>query len=162
MPTKKGPPHPVVPAVGDGKRGEGGHLGYLLRQAQTAHRQAMEHALAPLELTPPQFTVLTMLVAYPGASGADLARLSLLTPQTVSVIVANLERMGALVRTPHDTHGRVLQIEVSAKGRQLLARCRTAVGAIEQELAVGLTAVEEAAVRRWLVRIAQRGGGAKR
>lgn len=162
MKTKTRPPHPVAPAVGEGKRGEDGHLGYLLRQAQTAHRQAMEHALAPLGLTPPQFTVLTMLVAYPGASGADLARLSLLTPQTVSVIVANLERMGALVRTPHATHGRVLQIGVSTKGRQLLARCRTAVDAIEREMAVGLTAVEEAAVRRWLVRIAQQGGRAKR
>ena len=151
-----------APAAGEGKRGESGHLGYLLRQAQTAHRQAMEHALAPLGVTPPQFTVLTMLVAYPGASGADLARLSLLTPPTVSVIVANLERMGALVRTPHATHGRVLQIGVSAKGKQLLARCRTAVDAIEQDMAVGLTAVEETAVRRWLVRIAQQGGRAKR
>lgn len=162
MKAKTKLPHPVAPAVGEGKRGEGGHLGYLLRQAQTAHRQTMEHVLAPLGLTPPQFTVLTMLMAYPGASGADLARLSLLTPQTVSVIVANLERMGALVRTPHATHGRVLQIGVSAKGRQLLARCRTAVDAIEREMAVGLTAVEEAAVRRWLVRIAQQGGRAKR
>lgn len=162
MKTKTGSPHPVVPAVGEGKRGEGGHLGYLLRQAQTAHRQAMEHALTPLGLTPPQFTVLTMLVAYPGASGADLARLSLLTPQTVSVIVANLERMGALVRTPHAVHGRVLQIDVSAKGKQLLTRCRTAVGAIEREMAAGLSAADEAAVRRWLVRLAKPDGRARR
>jgi DNA-binding MarR family transcriptional regulator len=43
-------------------------------------------------VTLPQFSVLTMLAAYPDASGAELARLSLLTPQTMSVIIGNLER----------------------------------------------------------------------
>ena len=57
----------------------------------------MEQALAGTGsgMTLPQFSVLTMLAAYPGASGAALARLellTLLTPQTMSVIVANLEK----------------------------------------------------------------------
>ena len=37
-----------------------------------------------------------MLKAYPGLSGADLARVALLTPQTVGVIIRNLERDGAI------------------------------------------------------------------
>ena len=62
----------------------------------------MERALAELGVTPPQFVVLTMLRAYPGLSGADLARVALLTPQTVGVIIRNLERDGAIrkPRTP--------------------------------------------------------------
>ena len=143
-----------VPAVGEGKRGEQGHIGYLLRQAQVAHRQRMEHALADLGLTLPQFSVLTMLVAYPGASGADLARLSLLTPQTVSVIVANLERGGAIERHPHAVHGRIRQIEVTAAGKHLLVRCRSKVKAVEEELLSGLAPADEQAIRRWLVRVA--------
>ncbi len=150
------PPHnsTVIPEIGEGKRGEAGHIGYLLRQAQVAHRLRMERALVNVGLTLPQFSVLTMLVAYPGASGADIARLSLLTPQTVSVIVANLERMGALERKPHATHGRVLRIEVSTKGRELLSRCRNSVRAVENELLRDLDLGEEALVRRWLVRVA--------
>ena len=144
----------VIPEIGEGKRGEAGHIGYLLRQAQVAHRLRMERALVNVGLTLPQFSVLTMLVAYPGASGADIARLSLLTPQTVSVIVANLERMGALKRKPHATHGRVLRIEVSTKGRELLSRCRNSVRAVENELLRDLDLGEEALVRRWLVRVA--------
>src|SRR6185437_4941872 len=75
------------PPPGQGKRGEQGYLAYLLRQAQAAARLAMERALAELGVTPPQFVVLTMLRAYPGLSGADLARVALLTPQTVGVII---------------------------------------------------------------------------
>lgn len=43
----------------------------------------MERALADLQETPPQVSVLTMIAAYPGVSSADLARLALLRPQTV-------------------------------------------------------------------------------
>jgi DNA-binding MarR family transcriptional regulator len=147
-------PSTPVPAVGEGKRGEQGHIGYLLRQAQTAHRQRMEQALADSGLTLPQFMVLTMLMAYPGASGADLARVSLLTPQTVSVIVTNLERSGAIERHAHAVHGRIQQIEVTALGRQLLAASRGKVKRVEDELLAGLSAAEEKIIRRWLVRIA--------
>jgi len=143
-----------VPAVGDGKRGEQGHIGYLLRQAHTAHRHAMERALSAFGLTPPQFSVLTMLVAYPGASGADIARLSMLTPPTVSVIVANLERMGAIARIPHAVHGRVLQIEVTPSGNDLLTQCRSSVDAIDHALLASLSPDQKQVVRRWLVWIA--------
>lgn len=58
-----------VPAPGEGKRGEDGYLGYLLRQAHAAVRLTMERTLADLGVTSPQFAVLTMLKAYPGLSG---------------------------------------------------------------------------------------------
>src|SRR4051812_39012866 len=92
---------PVIPRPGEGKRGPEGHLGYLLRQASVALRTAMDRALVGHGLTSPQFAVLTMIVAYPGASGADLARLTFLTPQTINVIVRNLERDGAIEKTAH-------------------------------------------------------------
>jgi hypothetical protein len=45
-------------------------------------------------------TVAVMLANYPGISNVDLARLAVLTPQTVSAIIANPERAGFLVRRP--------------------------------------------------------------
>lgn len=150
---------PTVPPLGQGKRGEEGHLAYLLRQASAATRLRMERALADLGVTPPQFAVLTMLAAYPGLSNADLARLALLTPQTVSVIVANLERAGALARRPHAVHGRIQHLDVTQAGAALLARCRERVTVLEESLATGLTAAEERTIRRWLVAMALEGHG---
>ncbi len=144
----------AVPRPGEGKRGEAGHLGYLLRQAATAHRVRMERALADLGVTPPQFAVMTMLAAYPGASNADLARASLLTPQTVSVIVANLEKAGTVEREAHAVHGRIQTLALTTAGARLLARCRSRVDAVETAMAQGLDRASEAAVRSWLTHLA--------
>lgn len=152
---KRGERAPAIPEVGEGKRGEAGYFGYLLRQAGAAHRLRMERALDDLGITPPQFVVLTMLAAYPGISGADLARLAALTPQTVSVIVANLERGGAIVRRPHAVHGRIQQIDVTDGGETLLRQCRARVKKLEARMAVGFTAEEEQVIRRWLVSVAR-------
>ncbi len=145
---------PVIPLPGQGKRGEEGYLGYLLRQASAAHRLRMERAMADVGVTLPQFLVLTMIRAYPGLSNADLARLTLLTPQTVSVIVANLERSGAITRRPHAVHGRIQHIDVTPEGSALLAACRKRSSGIERDLLEGFTADEEQVVRRWLVHVA--------
>jgi DNA-binding MarR family transcriptional regulator len=142
------------PPPGQGKRGEDGYLGYLLRQAQAASRLAMERTLADLRVTPPQFVVLTMLKAYPGLSGADLARVSLLTPQTVGVIIRNLERAGSIKKQPHPVHGRALMWTLTKSGLVLVGNCRRLVLALERRLAAGLTARAEQTVRRWLARIA--------
>src|SRR5712691_11296350 len=128
-----------LPRPGERKRGEAGYLGYLLRQAAGAYRLRMERALAEIEITPPQFSVLTMLAAYPGHSNADLARIALLTPQTVSVIVSNLIRIGAVVRRPHAIHGRIQHLELSRSGHALLAKCRTRAHAVERDLNTGLS-----------------------
>jgi DNA-binding MarR family transcriptional regulator len=140
----------VVPRPGEGKRGPEGHLGYLVRQASVAVRAAMEKALSDIEITPPQFSVLTMIVAYPGASGAELARLTFLTPQTINVIVGNLEKMGAIRKSADAAHGRILRLSATAKGQTLLKRCRARVMAVEDRLAGLVGRDEEKIVRRWL------------
>ncbi|KWV54271.1 MarR family transcriptional regulator [Bradyrhizobium macuxiense] len=144
----------VPPPPGQGKRGEQGYLGYLLRQAQAASRLSMERALGRLGVTTPQFVVLTMLKAYPGLSGADLARVAILTPQTVNVIVRNLERDGAIRKSPHPVHGRVLQWTLTRRGTSLLAQCRRHAQALERRLSAGLSSQAERVVRRWLSKIA--------
>jgi DNA-binding MarR family transcriptional regulator len=149
-------PTPVIPKPGEGKRGPDGHLGYLLRQASVALRAAMDRALVDQGLTSPQFAVLTMIVAYPGTSGADLARLTFLTPQTINVIVRNLERDGSVEKTAHATHGRILRLSATAEGQALLKRCRTRVAEVEAELAGLLGRDEQRTVRRWLSSVAEK------
>ncbi len=143
-----------IPAPGAGKRGEAGRIGYLLRQATGIHRHRMEQVLAEFGITAPQFSVLTMLSAYPGISNADVARLALLTPQTVSVIIGNLERAGLIARQPHEIHGRIKSLFSTDKGADLLKAARTQVYKLEEALVENLTPDEEKVIRRWLVAIA--------
>lgn len=151
---RNGLPVTQLPPPGSGKRGESGYLGYLLRQAQAAARLTLKRALADLGITTPQFVVLTMLKAYPGLSGAELARVSVLTPQTVGVIIRNLERDRAIVKAAHPVHGRVLQWTLTRRGAARLALCRRHVMAVERRLASGLSTRNQAVVKRWLAGIA--------
>jgi DNA-binding MarR family transcriptional regulator len=144
----------ATPRAGEGKRGRGGHIGYLLRQAQAALRLAMDGSFAELGLTSPQFLVLNVLDAYPGASGADVARVTLLTPQTINLIVRKLERGSLVARRGHETHGRVLRTELTAAGKRVLAQCKRRANAIERTLLASLDAKAETVVRDWLVQVA--------
>ena len=144
-----------VPEPGEGKRGEAGYLSYLLRQAAGAVRLRLERRLADLDVTPPQFLVLTMLDAYPGASGADVARLAMLTPQTVHGIIGNLERAELISRSPHPVHGRVQVVVLTKAGRTLLAGCKERAVKADAELKAGLSPSEEAVIRRWLIGLAK-------
>jgi len=145
-----------IPAVGEGQRGEEGHIAYLLRQAHAAVRLDIEQALADLSVTQPQFLIMTLVNAYPGCSSADLARLAMLTPQTISLIVANLERAGRLTRQVSPTHGRVHQLSLTPTGKNLVALCRERTQVIEARLLAGLSPDDEQVIRRWLVDIATR------
>jgi DNA-binding MarR family transcriptional regulator len=145
-----------VPKAGEGKRGEAGHLSYLLRQAAGAVRLRLERNLASLGVTPPQFLVLTMLDSYPGASGADVARIALLTPQTVHGIIGNLQRAGLIARSAHPVHGRVQVITLTKTGRALLWRCKERAAKADAEVRSGISPDEEALIRRWLVGLARR------
>jgi DNA-binding MarR family transcriptional regulator len=144
-----------VPQIGEAMRGEEGHLPYLLTQAQAAMRLALERALADLGVTPPQFSILTMIDSYPGLSGADLARLTMLTPQTINLIVRNLERDGLIAKSPDDVHGRILRLQTTAAGHGLRMKCRDRAGRIEKRVSAGLAASEEKVIRRWLVQLAK-------
>ncbi len=144
----------TVPAPGEGKRGEAGYLAYLLRQAAAAVRRRLERGLESEGVTTAQFGVLTMLNAYPGASGADVARLVMLTPQTVHGITVNLERAGLVDRAPPPAHGRLRPIRLTKHGATLLARCRDIARTLDAGIAALLQPEEERAVRSWLVALA--------
>lgn len=146
--------HNPVPQIGEGKRGEGGYLGYLLRQASAATRLAADRALEDLGVTQPQFLAMTMIHAYPGSSGADLARLALVTPQTMSLIVGNLERQGRVHRVIPE-QGRAQRLELTAEGSLLLNQCKSRMNALDAALRAGLSPKDEAMVRRWLVAVAR-------
>ena len=146
---------PRLPLVGEAKRGPEGYLTYLLRQANASVRLALDRALAKEEMTYPQQSALTMIRAYEAISAADLARLAMLTPQTVDGIVRALEARGAIRKEPDRVNGRILRLIVTDEGRALNKRCRALTAPIEAALKARMNAKVESAIRQWLVDVAE-------
>jgi DNA-binding MarR family transcriptional regulator len=140
----------MVTAIGEGFRGPDGHVGYLLRQAHQAFRAAVQAELGPLGLTLPQYSVLTVADAEPGLSGAELARDSMLTPQTTNEIISLLVAAGLLERRPDARDKRLRRMFVTGAGRDLLSRARPAVGAAERRMTTSLSGADLAVLRGWL------------
>jgi DNA-binding MarR family transcriptional regulator len=145
-----------APLIGEGYRGVEGHSGYLLRQAWLELRGAMEAALRPHGLTPPQYAALSVLARHDAMSGADLARACITSPQAMNGVLGTLERAGLVQRHPHPTHGRILQGSLTDEGRRRVRAANPAVRALERATEDGLTAQEVAAIKAWLVAAAQR------
>lgn len=146
---------PRIPAVGEAKRGPDGYLTYLLRQANAAVRLALDRVLAKEKMTYPLQAALTLIRAYEAISAADLARLAMLTPQTVNGIVRALEERGAIRKKPDPVHGRILRLVVTEEGRALNKRCRALTAPIEAVLNAKIAPGQEAALRAWLVDVAE-------
>jgi DNA-binding MarR family transcriptional regulator len=145
-----------MPTVGKGFRGVEGHSGYLLRQAWHAFSTAMEAGLRAHGLTGAQYAALSVLRRQPGLSGADLGRACNTTPQAMNGVLGTLERERLVARTAHPTHGRILQVNLTAEGRRRLDRATPAVRAVERVLEVGLSPEQVTDMKSWLVTLAQR------
>lgn len=126
--------------------------GYLLKNAQSQLRAAMDAALRDEGITTPQYAVLTFLEESPGLSSAQLARRAFVTPQTMSRIVANLEAGGLIERDASPDAGRALDARLSRHGRSLMEECHRRVGEVEACMVADLTPAE----RRELADLLQR------
>jgi DNA-binding MarR family transcriptional regulator len=148
-PVKARPRPPGLP-------GENGDIAALLRQAAGAQRLVEERLLADLGVTPPQLTALAHIGATPGTLAADLARSAKLTPQTVSLIVANLRRAG-LIReedNPASPATRARPLALTPKGESILRMGRERVDGASARLIEGMRGKRERGLRRWLAAIA--------
>jgi DNA-binding MarR family transcriptional regulator len=126
----------------------------LLRRAAATHHLAVERALADLGVTLAQYAVLKTVFETPGISNADIARVERLTPQTTSLVLANLERKRAVLRRAHERHGRIRRAEATEFGARLLAACRDRLSGHHRRLAAALPAEGGGGVEAWLSRLA--------
>jgi DNA-binding MarR family transcriptional regulator len=117
-------------------------LGHLIKKVEHELTSAKHSALRPLKVNVPQYNVLLALSQESGLSGAALARRCMVTPQTMSSVLSTLEGRGLVARAPHPVHSHILEVELTASGRALLARAEEAVAGIEEQLAAAFTPEE--------------------
>ena len=122
-------------------------LSYVIGRLDRVLRRRLTAAVEPAGLTLPAYTALSVLRAQDGLSNAQLARRSLVTPQSMSEALAQLVERGYVRRRADPGHGRIIRTELTASGRRALERCDRAVDEVEREMLGDLDAAEVAALR---------------
>jgi DNA-binding MarR family transcriptional regulator len=125
-------------------------LGYLLKEASSALRAAMEEVLRPLGMTVTHYSCLELLAQRPGLSSSELARGAFVTRQSMNVLLQALEREGQVTRPAEAAVGKVLPTRLTPHGRESLETASAAVRAVEERMLADLSESERAGASRVL------------
>jgi len=99
-----------------------GFVGYALRRAQGVIFADFTDTLAELRLRPVQFAVLTLISQNPGASPSRVSLALGIQKANFVLTIAELEKRGLVVRRKSASDGRSFKLDLSARGRRVLAR----------------------------------------
>jgi DNA-binding MarR family transcriptional regulator len=127
-------------------------LSYVIGRLDRVLRRRLSAAVEPIGLTLPAYTALSVLRVHDGLSNADLARRSLVTPQSMSEVLALLVDRGYVRRRAEPGNGRVIRTELTRAGSRALELCDRAVDDVEREMLGDLDVEEAAGLRASLLR----------
>ncbi|TDD47812.1 MarR family transcriptional regulator [Kribbella antibiotica] len=130
-------------------------LGSHLKRVEQDLQAAKTAAVRPAGLTVPQYAALFVLDEQPGISGAELARRCLVTPQTMTTILRNLEAAELIERTPHPLHRHVIETRPTPAGRKALDQADERATGVERRLAAAFTDEELDVLRGLLARVSE-------
>jgi len=125
-------------------------LGYLLKEASSVLRAAMEEVLRPLDMSVTHYACLELLAQRPGLSNSELARGAFVTRQSMNVLLQTLERQGYVTRPAEAPVGKALPTRLTARGRRSLETATAAVRSVELRMLADMTEAEQAAASRIL------------
>lgn len=120
-----------------GKRssaGEEPRIGMLVKRAEHAMIRVKSAALRLVGLTLAQYVALVELNQQPSVTAATLARSCLVTPQAMMILLKAMEQQGLISRSPHPRHPNVLELHMTAVGREAFLAARERVDPIEQRV----------------------------
>ena len=117
----------------------------LIKAVLQGFRSRLDEELQPLGITTAQLRMLWTIEEQPGVSGAEIARLCFVTPQTGQATMTRMEANGWLERRPSTASDRVLVAELTPSGRRLLQQARRLAEALDAELWRGVAARDLAA-----------------
>ncbi|MFE6157829.1 MarR family winged helix-turn-helix transcriptional regulator [Streptomyces sp. NPDC056486] len=116
----------------------------MWRANNSVHR-ALNERLRSLDVTMTQLGLVMTLDQYGPLSGADLARMQNITPQSVTTALGHLERIGWIERHPHAVHKRVVLVEPTEAGLLGMVKGRRLVEAVVEQLSDVVGGPEELA-----------------
>lgn len=97
-------------------------IGYLIKQAQIALHRTMDSKMAVLDLTAMQWVPLVLLAYGKGRTAAELSRCNGVETSTMTRMLDRLEAKGLVIRKRCESDRRVIFLELTEEGRQLVAK----------------------------------------
>ncbi len=127
---------------------------YLLKGLHHSLRQAVDEGLrrGRIELSFAHLATLYTIDAEPGLAGAELARRSSVTAQTMNTILHRMERDGQLERRPHPSSPRADSWFVTTRGSKQLDQAKVVGKAIWRKMLAALAEREVAQLQNLLHR----------
>lgn len=117
-------------------------LGYNARRAALAVIERFLERMAPYQLKPVDFSVLSLIAHNPGITSRQLCTaLGILPPNLVGMVNA-LEKRELVVRTPHPRDGRAMGLHLTPAGQMLMREAEKTAAALEADVSSRLTAAE--------------------
>jgi MarR family transcriptional regulator, organic hydroperoxide resistance regulator len=110
----------------------------MMKRILNHFRSQMDETLRPQGVTTAQLQVLHAVRQEPGVSGARLARLCYMTPQSAQALLTGLENDGWITRTKDRMNDRILIAELTPSGEELLETAEKLARVIERKLWRGI------------------------
>src|SRR5680860_1186175 len=142
----------------DSARGLSSRVGFLLAQLGTHRHRRFAERLAPLDLHPRHFGMLSQLAANEGQSQQALSRALGLHRSAMVALVDDLEDRGLAERRRDPVDRRAYALYLTAGGRELLVELERAADDDEAELLTTLDASERSTLVSLLQRLAESQG----
>lgn len=128
----------------------------LLRRAWFSLNQSFRQRIAPLGVTPDQFTILRWLVESEGEglTQSDLTQHMASDPNTITATVRRMEGAGLLRRSPHETDGRAKRVTVLPEGRRVFLEAQALALDLQKTVLSPLSRAETALFLELLEKVA--------
>jgi DNA-binding MarR family transcriptional regulator len=128
----------------------GDHITCLMSQLTHTMEHQMASAVKDTNLTLLQLSALAELNHNGTLSTADLARLTFVTPQNMSLTVSKLAAGGYLLRKSHPTNARVKRLVLTSRGLKVLHRAVARAVVLEREMFWPLSSRQKSELRSQL------------
>ncbi len=127
-------------------------LGYNARRAALSVIEVFMARMAPYDLRPVDFSVLSLITHNPGITSRQLCTALGIQPPNLVAMINSLEKRELMVRKPHPRDGRAMGLHLTNGGKKLMRNAEATAASLEAEVASRLSASES----RTLIRLLQK------
>jgi len=128
-------------------------LGYNARRAALAVITVFLDRMAPYQLRPVDFSVLSLIKHNPGITSRQLCTTLGILPPNLVGMVSGLEKRELITRQPHPRDGRAMGIHLTPSGQKLMRDAEKTAAQLEGEVASRLSPAEQRTLLKLLKKV---------